>query len=294
MKSAELSQYGLLQASGSDARAFLHAQLTNDIEGLAADEARYAGWCSAKGRLLASFLVVPHRDEYLLQVSRDLAPAVAKRLSMFILRSKVRIGDASDAWAQFGLWGDGAEAALAELGLAPPAQQAAVASRENLLAVHVSAQRYLLLAPVAERARLGALSGASDESGWTLEEVRSGRPLITQATQDQFVPQMVNYERFGAVDFQKGCYPGQEIVARAQYRGQVKRRMVRVRTPVPLRPGQDLYSDDLPGQASGTVVNAAGDEALAVVQIATLEKGLVLRAESHDAPLEVLPLPYAA
>lgn len=294
MKSAELSQYGLLQASGSDARAFLHAQLTNDIEGLAADEARYAGWCSAKGRLLASFLVVPHRDEYLLQVSRDLAPAVAKRLSMFILRSKVRIGDASDAWSQFGLWGDGAEAALAELGLAPPAQQLAVARRENLLAVHVSAQRYLLLAPVAERARLGALSGASDESGWTLEEVRSGRPLITQATQDQFVPQMVNYERFGAVDFQKGCYPGQEIIARAQYRGQVKRRMVRVRTPVPLRPGQDLYSDDLPGQASGTVVNAAGDEALAVVQIATLEKGLVLRAESHDAPLEVLPLPYAA
>ena len=294
MKSAELSQYGLLQASGSDARAFLHAQLTNDIEGLAADEARYAGWCSAKGRLLASFLVVPHRDEYLLQVSRDLAPAVAKRLSMFILRSKVRIGDASDAWSQFGLWGDGAEAALAELGLAPPAQQLAVARRENLLGVHVSAQRYLLLAPVAERARLGALSGASDESGWTLEEVRSGRPLITQATQDQFVPQMVNYERFGAVDFQKGCYPGQEIIARAQYRGQVKRRMVRVRTPVPLRPGQDLYSDDLPGQASGTVVNAAGDEALAVVQIATLEKGLVLRAESHDAPLEVLPLPYAA
>ena len=294
MKSAELSQYGLLEASGGDARAFLHAQLTNDIEGLAAGEARYAGWCSAKGRLLASFLVVPHMGGYLLQLSRDLAPAVAKRLSMFILRSKVRIGEASDAWSQFGLWGDSAEAALAELGITPPAQQLAITRHENLLAVRVSAQRYLLIAPVAERARIGVLRGASDESGWMLEEIRSGRPLITQATQDQFVPQMVNYERFGAVDFQKGCYPGQEIVARAQYRGQVKRRMVRVRTPLPLRAGQDLHSDDLPGQASGTVVNAAGDEALAVVQTSTLEKGLALRVESHDAPLEVLPLPYAA
>ncbi|HEV8097205.1 MAG TPA: folate-binding protein [Burkholderiales bacterium] len=294
MKSAELSQYGLLQASGSDARAFLHAQLTNDIEALAAEQARYAGWCSAKGRLLASFLVVPHADGYLLQLSRDLAPAVAKRLSMFILRSKVKIGDASDAWSQFGLWGDGAEAVLAELGLASPAQHLAVVRHENLLAVRVAAQRYLLVAPATERARLAALPGASLESLWTLEEIRSGRPLITQATQDQFVPQMVNYERFGAVDFQKGCYPGQEIVARAQYRGQVKRRMVRVRTPLPLRPGQHLYSDDLPGQASGTVVNAAGDEALAVVQISTLEQGVALRAESHGAPLEVLPLPYAA
>ena len=293
MKSAELSQYGLLEASGSDARAFLHAQLTNDIEKLATGEARYAGWCSAKGRLLASFLVVPHADGYLLQLSRDLAPAVAKRLSMFILRSKVSIGDASDAWLQFGLWGDGAEAALSELGLTPPTKELAVARHQNLLAVYVSAQRYLLLAPATERARIGVLRGASDESGWMLEEIRSGRPLVTQATQDQFVPQMVNYERLGAVDFQKGCYPGQEIVARAQYRGQVKRRMVRVRTPVELRPGQDLYSDDLPGQASGTVVNSAGEEALAVVQTSTLEKGAALRAESQDAPLEVLPLPYA-
>ena len=293
MKSAELRQYGLLQANGSDARAFLHAQLTSDIEGLAADQARYAGWCSAKGRLLASFVVVPHTDGYLLQLSRDLAPAVAKRLSMFILRAKVRIDDASDAWSQFGVWGDGAEAALAELGLSSPTKELAVTRHENLLAVRVSAQRYLLLAPVGERARI-ALAGASDEGGWMLEEIQSGRPLITQATQDQFVPQMVNYERFGAVDFQKGCYPGQEIVARAQYRGQVKRRMVRVRAPLPLRPGQDLYSDDLPGQASGTVVNAAGDEALAVVQTSTLENGVALRAESHEAPLEVLPLPYPA
>jgi len=292
MNTAELSQYGLLEVAGSDARPFLHAQLTNDIEGLAADRARHAGWCSAKGRLLASFLVVPHADGYLLQLARDLAPAVTKRLSMFILRSKAKIADASDAWLQFGLWGDGSEAGLAGLGLPCPADDLQVTRYESLFAVRVTAGRYLLLAPAAERARLAAHPGHGDERQWMMEEIRAGRPLVTQATQDQFVPQMVNFERLDAVDFQKGCYPGQEIVARAQYRGQVKRRMVRVRTPVPLRPGQDLYSDDLAGQASGTVVNAAGDEALAVLQISTLENGSAVRAEAGGAALEVLPLSY--
>jgi tRNA-modifying protein YgfZ len=294
MNSAQLSQYGLLEATGDDARAFLHAQLTNDIAGLAADRAQYAGWCSAKGRLLASFLVVPWEDGYRMQLSRDLAPAVAKRLSIFVLRARVKIIDASADWAQVGLWGLGSDAALASLGIAAPAEDRQIARHGSLAAVRMSAQRYLLLAPAAERTRLAALPGAGDESGWALEEIRSGRPLVTEATQDQFVPQMVNYERLGAVDFQKGCYPGQEIVARAQYRGQIKRRMVRVRTPVPLRSGQALYSDDLPGQASGTVVNAAAGEALAVVQISTLENGVAVRAEANGAPLEVLPLPYAA
>jgi len=292
MNTAELSQYGLLEVAGSDARPFLHAQLTNDIEGLATDRARHAGWCSAKGRLLASFLVVPREGGYLLQLARDLAPAVRKRLSMFILRSKAKIADASDAWVQFGLWGDGSEAGLAGLGLPCPADDLQVARHESLLAVRVTAGRYLLLAPAAERARLVAHPGHGDERHWMMEEIRAGRPLVTQATQDQFVPQMVNFERLDAVDFQKGCYPGQEIVARAQYRGQVKRRMVRVRTPVPLRPGQDLYSDDLAGHASGTVVNAAGDEALVVLQISTIENGSTVRAEAGGAALEVLPLSY--
>ena len=294
MNSAELTQYGLLEASGDEARSFLHAQLTNDVEGLGADRARYAGWCSAKGRLLASFLVVPHAGGFLLQLARDLTPAVAKRLSMFVLRSKVKIVDASASWVQFGIWGPGADAALAGLGMEAPAEDLRIARGANVIAVRASAQRYLLIAPQAERGRLASLPGLAGESGWMLEEIRAGRPLITQATQDQFVPQMVNYERFGAVDFQKGCYPGQEIVARAQYRGQVKRRMVRVRASVALRVGQDLYSDDLPGQASGTVVNAAGDEALAVTQVSALEKGVALRAEPGGAPLEVLALPYAA
>ena len=104
---AKLDQYGLLLAAGGDARAFLHAQLTSDIESLAPGQARYAGWCSAKGRLLASFLVVPFAGGFLLQLSRDLAPAVAKRLSMFVLRSKVKLTDVSGLWGQFGIWSPG-------------------------------------------------------------------------------------------------------------------------------------------------------------------------------------------
>lgn len=286
MSIAKLDQFGLLQVTGEEARAFLHAQLTNDIENLAPGRAQYAGWCSAKGRLLATFLVVPCGGGFLLQLSRDLASVVAKRLAMFILRSKVKLADATDRWEQHGLWG---EAPLAALGLAPPGRDLEVVEKDGMIAVRVESDRYLVLAPAATKERIKADTAAED---WTLAEIRAGRPLVVQATQDQFVPQMVNLELAGGVDFRKGCYPGQEIVARAQYRGAVKRRMVRLRGGA-LHPGQDLYSDDAPGQASGTVVNAAGDEALAVLQLSAIESRAPIRAQPQGPALEPLALPYA-
>ena len=244
MECARLNRYGLLSVSGADARDFLHAQLTNDIQGLPPERAALAGWCSAKGRLLATFLVIPAAHGFLLQLARDLAPAVAKRLSMFVLRSKVKIADESDAWAQFGVWDADARAA-------------GVRWEGARVTVPVGERRFLQLEPAAA----AALACAADEEAWYLEEIRAGRPLITAATQDQFVPQMVNLETVGGVDFRKGCYPGQEIVARAQYRGQVKRRMVRL--PAPQGPRL------LPGQAfnGGTVVDSAGGELLAVMPV---------------------------
>ena len=292
--SAELLDYGAIAVSGADARAFLHAQLTSDIEHLPREEARHAGWCSAKGRLLATFVVVPHEDGFLLQLARDLVPAVAKRLQMFVLRSKVTLADASADWLQFGVWGAGAARALAVLGVQAPAGDLGIARSADSIAVRIAAERHLLLARSSQRAAIAAQLPGDDAAGWALEEIRAGRPRVLQATQDLFVPQMVNLELLGGVDFKKGCYPGQEIVARTQYRGQLKRRMVRLRTPQPLRPGQELYSDDFPGQPSGTVVNAAAGEALAVLQIATLEGHSAVRAEAGGAALEVLPLPYAA
>ena len=117
MECARLTRYGLLAVTGADARAFLHAQLTNDIASLPPDRAALAGWCTAKGRLLATMLVIPSPEGFLLQLAKDLAPAVAKRLSMFILRSKVKIADESDAWAQYGFWdADGAVTSVAWAG----------------------------------------------------------------------------------------------------------------------------------------------------------------------------------
>jgi len=294
---AELKRLGMLSCTGDDAREFLHAQLTNDISALAADRARYAGWCSAKGRLLANFLVVPQAQGFLLQLSRDLAPAVAKRLSMFVLRAKVKVADASNEWAQFGLWGAGAAERLAALGMPVPAGDLAVAAAADAVVVRIAQQQFVLLVKAALRDHV---PGNCDEGAWALEEIRAGRPLVVQATQDLFVPQMVNLERLGAVDFKKGCYPGQEIVARTQYRGVLKRRMVRARVAAAAAPGGELYADDLPGQASGTVVNAApasegGSELLAVVQISSLESASPIHLGTVDGPqLELLPLSFAA
>ena len=242
MERARLTRYGVLSVSGAEARDFLHAQLTNDVLHLAPGRAALAGWCSAKGRLLATFLVIPAPEGYLLQLARDLAPAVAKRLSMFILRSKVKVEDVSGAWTQDGVWDverDGPD----------------VVWESGRASVRVGNRRYLELHADAKD------SPTAPESAWTLQEIKAGRPFISAATQDQFVPQMVNLEKLGGIDFQKGCYPGQEIVARAQYRGQVKRRMVQLHAPAgaELQPGQEFNG--------GVVVDSAGGELLAVLPV---------------------------
>jgi folate-binding protein YgfZ len=248
MQRARLTRYGLLSVTGADARVFLHAQLTNDIEHLPPDRAVLAGWCSAKGRLLATFLVIPTTAGFFLQLARDLAEPVAKRLTMFVLRSKVKVADESESWAQYGLW---------DADIAGPD----VTWDGDVGKVRITERRFLELRPSSAPAQ----ATNADERDWTLQEVRAGRPLITRATQDQFVPQMVNLEVLGGIDFRKGCYPGQEIVARAQYRGQVKRRMVHARAPagVALAPGQQFNG--------GTVVDVAptesGAELLAVMPV---------------------------
>ena len=240
MACARLTRYGLLAVTGADARAFLHAQLTNDIQNLPAERAALAGWCTAQGRLLATMLVIPSPQGFLLQLARDLAPVVAKRLSMFILRSKVKITDESDNVMQLGVW-------------TADRKGPDVSWDGSNVWVRVDEQRYLLIGAGVS----GPCTKTDDD--WTLEEIRAGRPLITTATQDKFVPQMVNLEALGGVNFQKGCYPGQEIVARAQYRGAVKRRLKRISAPEGAKPGQEFEG--------GVIVDAARGEALAVMPI---------------------------
>lgn len=298
---APLTQFALLDVTGPDARAFLHGQLSNDIEHLPPGQARRAGYCSPKGRLLASLLVVPRQEGFMLQLARDIAAPVAKRLTMYVLRSKVKIADAGESCTQFGVWGLDAASNLSACGLEVPAGEMQVSVAPGGTVIAIGGGRYLVIAPPSMTAALGERFRLVSPEWWTLGEVRAGLPLVTLPTQDQFVPQMANLELVGGVDFKKGCYPGQEVVARTQYLGKLKRRMYRgvVQDPSAAAPspGQDLFSTE--PQAVGTIVNAAarpegGYEFLAVVQSSTVEAGAPLNVGAPDGPkASIAPLPYA-
>jgi folate-binding protein YgfZ len=297
---APLSQFAVLAAAGEDARAFLHAQLSNDVEHLSAPSARRAGYCSPKGRLLANFLVIARPDGFLLQVSADIAAAIAKRLTMYVLRSKVKIADVSSSWQQFGVWGRDASALLRSAGFDVPQEPMQASEAQDRVVVALGEERFLVLGQETAAAALAAKFTQVGPEWWTLAEVRAGLAQVTQPTQDQFVPQMANFELIGAIDFKKGCYPGQETVARAQYRGQVKRRMYRgevdaTGSAMPAA-GQDLF-DSRP-QAIGTIVNVAprpegGYEILGVIQASAVEEGEAIRVGAPEGPvLRIASLPY--
>jgi len=297
-----LTQEGVIRVAGADARAFLHAQLTNDIEQLGQDQARRAGWCTAKGRLLATLLVVPQSDAFLLLLPSELVTAVMKRLKMFVLRSKVTLDDASAHWIQYGLFGSGALRALAAHSVQASGAVLTLARDRAAILIRIEGERFRILVPAESVAGLVERLGLPEvsETRWWLEEIRMGLPQVVAATQELFVPQMLNFEAVAGLDFKKGCYPGQEVVARAQYRGQVKRHMLRARVAgsTPPAVGQDLYCDNQPGQPCGTVVAVAavdgGSELLAVVPSGAAESHAAVRVAPGGAPLEWLPLPYTA
>jgi tRNA-modifying protein YgfZ len=294
---ARLSHLGLIRAQGIDAASFLHSQLTTDFMQLDAGHARLAGYCSAKGRLLASFVAWKTApDEVLLACSAEVLPATLKRLSMFVLRAKCKLADASGDLALYGLVGD---AATRWLGDGAPSEAWRKRDVGRAQAIRLpdaeGVARYLWAAPADEPApALPSLSLAS----WLWLDVHTGVPLIVGATTEQFVPQMVNLELVGGVNFQKGCYPGQEVVARSQYRGTVKRRSFLFESEAPALPGQEVFAEDDPSQPAGMVVNAAslvghGHVALVELKLAALV-GAGLHVGAADGPkLQRATLPYA-
>ncbi len=288
-----LADWGVIRASGDDARSFLHGQLTQDVAHLAPGQARLAGYCSAKGRLLASFVVWSRGPaEVLLACSADLLPATLKRLSMFVLRAKCKLGDAS---AEVPLYGLAGEAAAAALGAGAPAQPWAHVQRDgaDLIRLPEAAGVPRFLWAGGGAPALPALT----EEGWRWLEVQSGVPRIVAATVEQFVPQMVNLELVGGVNFQKGCYPGQEVVARSQYRGTLKRRAFLFDSDAPAAPGQEIFAATDPEQPAGLVAGAAAGPdgrfaVLAETKIAFASETLHL-GSAAGARLEPRPLPYA-
>ncbi|HEY2629750.1 MAG TPA: folate-binding protein, partial [Usitatibacter sp.] len=276
----DLSNNALLAITGDDARAFLQGQFTSDVEALAVGEAQWSGWCTPKGRLLATFLLARRADGFLLLLPAEIAAAFAKRLSMFVLRSKVKITDASVSLVRAGIAGDDAAARIRERWGDVPGPLHFV-EKDGAYAIALDAQRFIALVPSATPdAWLDAIARSPGRDEWDWAAVQSGVPIIVAATQEAFVPQMANFELVGGVSFKKGCYPGQEIVARTQYRGILKRRMALAHIAGPERPepGQNVYSTAFGEQSAGMIVNSApapggGFDALVVALIESFERG---------------------
>ena len=301
-----LLHLGTIRAQGPDSAAFLHNLVSNDVKHMEADTAAWNSFNSPKGRMIASFLVWPEEGGHVLALSADILPAFLKKFSMYVLRSKVKLADASADTALIGLAGPQAAAIAQAAGATLPAEDMRQAvSAAGVRCIRLGAQRLVLaVASEAAPALFDALAAAgavrAGTAAWQLGMIRAGLPLITAPTQEEFVAQMLNYELIGGVDFHKGCYPGQEIVARTQYLGKLKKRTYRVALPagVEAAAGMDVYAPDFGEQSAGKLVNVAptadgGGEALAVLQSSSAEAG-ELHLGAPDGPrLAVLTLPYA-
>ncbi|WAW10250.1 folate-binding protein [Oxalobacter vibrioformis] len=311
---APLESYGLVRVSGEDAVTFIHGQLSHDIARLKADEARMAGYCTPEGRLLAILLVWKSVSDIWLMMPREILPALLTRLQIYILRSKVTMTDVSDEYAIHGLGGKKAPDALASVFSALPdsAYDKTESAPGTLIRVTdaFGGARFLWVLPAAARAASASLSDtlyiANDED-WALGDIAAGLPQVYEATQNRFVPQMMNMELVDGLSFTKGCYPGQEIVARTQFRGTLKRRMLPAYAGIPgektareagIVPGLDVFDTKAPHEACGIVVRAARFDTGRIDCLMVVSRELSasgsLRLGALDGPaLHITPLPYA-
>lgn len=286
---APISHLGVIRVQGDDAASFLHGQLTHDFALLDLQHARLAAFCNAKGRMQASLIGFKRaQDDILLICSRDLLAQTLKRLSMFVLRAKAKLSDASNDFQLWGLVGDSAPQATPwtlhntgethSIQLYPAAGQA----------------RALWVAPAGFPAPAGPVLSAEQ---WLWTEIASGIATVSLPVYELFVPQMLNYESVDGVSFKKGCYPGQEVVARSQFRGTLKRRAFIVHAPAAVAAGQEVFAASDVEQATGTVVQAAPAPegswaAIVSMQIQSAQETLTA-GSATGVPLTVLPLPYA-
>jgi folate-binding protein YgfZ len=300
---AVLDELGVIAVRGADAVTFLQAQLTNDIAHLAPGHLQLAGYCSAKGRLLAVFDCWRTDDAVYLQLPREILPAIQKRLSMFVLRAKAKLEDASAEQTCLAVMGPGAAAALSGAGIAPPEAGQSHATPNGLVArlrdTADMPERFMVMLPAADlpavRARLAAV-GDMPAAAWWWSQIDAGVANVFAATQEKFVPQMINLEVLGGVNFKKGCYPGQEVVARSQYLGKLRRRLAIAHIDGRTRAGADVFAQGA-AEAVGTVVMAAtapqGGMDLLFEAPVDRAAGAVLLVNAADGPrLDVRPLPY--
>ena len=293
----------VLTIAGPDAVNFLQGQLSCDVATLETGCWRYGSFNSPKGRMLANFVLWRRSAGGLgMLLPCDIAEAVSKRLRMYVLRSKVTIADVSADTQRVGIGGPDAENAVRAAFNAVPAPFEVREAPAAITLLGLTGNRFVALAATGADdvlARLSTLATLGDFAVWRWLTIRSGTPLITAATQDAFVAQAANLDVLGGIDFQKGCYTGQEIIARTQYLGRLKERTFLFHTEAAeVAPGERIYSPVFEGQPCGTVINAApapggGTDLLAVLQIAAAERGDIHLAAPGGPALVALPLPYA-
>ena len=307
----DLSQLGLIAVAGPEAQTFLQGQLSNDLRELSETHTQLSSHCSAKGRMLANFRVLRFEESLFLLLPRVQKDSLLKRLRMFLLRAKATIDDASDALVCIGLIGACAETSLTQAFGRLPSEPNAMLRKDATALIRIADAnanpRYLLIGP-AEAAR-GAWEAAradgaepSNPDLWALHDIRAGIPTVLPETSDSFVPQMANMQLIDGVSFHKGCYTGQEVVARMQYLGKLKRRMYIAQAELdadaePPAPGTLLSSPNSTSeQASGRVVDARATgnghwEMLVVAEISAAESG-ELRLGDAGPVLRISPPPY--
>ncbi|HKK13080.1 MAG TPA: folate-binding protein [Gammaproteobacteria bacterium] len=302
---ADLSHLGLIAVHGADAQEFLQGQLANDVGRVDEAHSQINAYCSPKGRMLATFRLFRHGDAFYLRLPAALVEPVLKRLRMFVLRSQVTLEDASGAYVALGASGPTVDQELAEsFGEVPQATDAVrTASGCTMLRLPGVHPRFEIYGPLDTMTKLweslNVRAAPVGATSWALLDVMAGIPTVYPETSDAFVPQMANLQLVGGVSFAKGCYPGQEVVARMEYLGKLKRRMylALVRSETAPRPGDELFAPDSPGQSVGRVVDAqphpdGAYATLGVIQIANAEGGEVRYGAADGPPLDFRPLPY--
>jgi len=304
---ADLSHLSLIKAAGADTVSFLQGQLTNDIEQLTDNRSQLSGYCNPKGRLLASFRVFRKAEDLYLMLPEALYDSTFKRLKMYLMRSKVEFSNCSDHTVSIGISGPAADTELQKhLKDLPQKIDDVIHSGElSIIKLPGIQPRFQLTGPVDELIplwqSLDVNAAPVGKAVWDLLEIRAGIPTIYPETVESFVPQMVNLELINGVSFKKGCYTGQEIVARMHYLGKLKRRMYRVHidSSESIIPGTPLFSPtSSSGQGTGNIVVAApassgkGIEALAVIQTSESESSELRLNNAEGEAISILEIPY--
>ncbi len=303
---SDLSHMGLISAHGDDSQMFLQGQLTNDVLEVNTQHSQLTGYCSPKGRLLALIRLFYVADRYYMQLPADILSAILKRLGMFVLRSQVTLEDASDSLIHAGLSGPESGKLLEDtVGVLPQdVDQVAVTDRITVIRIPGIQPRFELfgrpddIKTLWEKLREDARPVGT--AAWRRLNILAGIPAIYTQTMDMFVPQMVNLQAFDGINYKKGCYTGQEVVARLHYRGNLKRRMYIAHTDSAIapQPGDTLYSPNAgSAEGAGMVVDAEADPAggydvLVVIRIPYAESDEVRLYDDKGAKLQFQRLPY--